>query len=1034
MRRVLGLDIGSNSIGWALIERGEDAGRIVGMGVRVFPEGVGRDKQGAEHSKNEQRRIERGMRRQIARRSRRKRLLKQALVACDLYPADEIEQIQLERCDPYQLRSRAVRERLEPHEIGRVLVHLNQRRGFLSNRKTDKARKKQTSEMLTKINELAGAMGERTLGEHFGAILGMDRHERVRGKHTRRDMYENEFEKIWETQKEYHPDLLTEERKYGRAGKRVYPRRPDARWMRDGRTVFEEYGIHGILFFQRAIYWPRSVIGECEYERRQPRCPRADREAQRFRMLLEVNNLRIQDAWGRERGLTPEERTIVLRLFESRKEVRFDEMRKSLRLHERDVFNLQRGGRDKLKGLTTDALLSKRDLFGTAWRTLPEERKNAIVRSLIEDEEADLRRKAREWGFSAELTDRLVDLGLEEGYMSLSRVAIRKLLPYLEQGMKLMGNDASDSALHAAGYLRPDERVVRQSAFLPQPPSDITNPIVRQALHEVRKLVNAIIREWGKPELIHIELARETQGGFEQRKKYTERMRMRERARHDAAEEIREWGIKPTGEAITRYLLWQEQSQMCFYSGKPISHHQLFGGEVDVDHILPYSRSLDDSMQNKVVCFLKENREKGNRTPHEWLAERDPEKYEAIKQRADRLPIDARLSKLRKVAAENVELEDFIARQLTDTAYITRQVHQYVRCLNTDVVCTKGQSTATLRHHWGLDQVLRTDGLNLKNREDHRHHAVDALVVALTDRSMLQTLARMRFSEKKIVEPWDGFRDEVQAVVDGIHVSHKALRKIHGALHEETIYGPTQKPHRRSDAPRPHAKGWVEDEDQCVIRKKLEDLTAAMMDDIRDPRTRELVLERFERCGKDLKRFKQSLGAEPLRMISKRGADRSPTANIIKTVRVLRRDQTIQPIRKGTAWVKPGSTHHICLFELPESTPERPKRVLLAVSMLEAAGRARAGKPIVQKTHPEYPQARFLYSLSWGEMVQGSIRGRADLYCFRTAASTQGQIYLISHVDARQSSKAVLFACKASTLDAVKIQIDVLGRFREATN
>ncbi len=1045
MARTLGLDIGSNSIGWALVDDDSKTPGIVGMGVRVFPEGVDRDQKGAEKSKNEQRRIARGMRRQIARRARRKAVLRRALIEAGMYPSDPVARREFDQLDPYALRERALRERLEPFEIGRVLIHLNQRRGFLSNRKADRSKKDESKGMLKEISELETQRDGRTLGQHFAGLLASNPHQRVRGKHTHRSMFLDEFERIWEFQRPFHPALLTETLKYGKRGRLDYPREPETLRNRRHNSLLKEYGLHGILFFQRSMYWPKSVIGACELEPKQKRCPRADRQYQRFRILQEVNNLEVINARGLSRNLTPEERTKIISLLATKKELTFDELRAKLHLQEGDSFNLERGERRKLLGMETDVRLSKKDLFGTSWNKRSEDQKNAIVRSLIDDDEHQIRQKAvEEWGCSEALAESLVALDLGDGYASLSLVAIKRLLPHLEGGLRLMGNDPSDSALHAAGYLRPDERVIHQRDHLPTPP-EITNPLVRQALFEVRKLVNAIIREYGKPDAIHVELAREVQGGLEQRKAYNLRIRDREKQREDAANEIRTLGHKPTREAIQRYLLWKEQGECCLYSGRPISPAQLFGGEVQIDHILPESRSLDNSMANKVVCFRDENDAKGNRTPYEWLAESNPRKFDDILQRAAKLPIEVRNGKRLKIAAKNVEINEFINRQLTDTAYISRQVRAYVQCLGTDVVCTKGQCTAELRHMWGLDTVLRDDGLNLKNREDHRHHAVDALVIALTTRSRLQQLARARnrFAPVELPIPWETFRDDAQRLVDGIYVSHRAERKIHGALHEETIYGPTSKPHRDTGDPRPHAKGWIEQKDVYVLRKNLEALSPAEVGKIRDPRVKELVLERLRAHGidPDAKGAKIPktvwVDPEPLRMIGSRGADRSPNAPIIRRVRLLKTDETIRPIRSGerTAYVKPGSTHHICLFELPGSTPQKPKRDMVAVSMLDAAKRAMRGEPLIQRTHPTIPQARFLFSLSRGETVWGTIQGREGLYCYRTAASTTGQMVFMSHLDARPASKIkTKITAMPNTLQATKVTVDILGRIRRAND
>jgi CRISPR-associated endonuclease Csn1 len=1051
-RKILALDLGSNSIGWALIEQTKhgDLEQIDGIGVRVFPEGVDRDQQGAEHPKMEQRRIARGTRRQIARRSRRKNLLRRVLLKIGLLPKNADEQRELDQIDPYELRRRALTEKLSLHEIGRMFVHLNQRRGFLSNRKTDKAKAKETEGMLKEINELAAEMGDRSLGEFMAERRASQPLDRIRGKHTHRKMYETEFDRIWAKQAEFYPGLLTDRLKYGRRGPQAYPRKPEPLTNRDANSLLDEFGLHGILFFQRAMYWPKSVVGQCELEPKLKRCRRADRAAQRFRLLQEVNNLRIIPARGQPRPLSIEERDKTIELLAKKKECSFDDLRMKLRLFENDGFNLEIGERRKLLGMPTDALLASKKLFGPAWHKRSEAEKTELVRCLIaaETDESERERfRARagaDWGCTSELAEELLAVNFDDGHAAFSRVAIEKLLRHLERGLRLMGNDASDSALHAAGYLRPDERAIRQRDSLPPVPEDITNPLVRQAIFEVRKLVNTIIREFGMPDAIHIELAREVQGGLRQRQEYTARIRERERRRDDAADRIRELGFKPSRDAINRYLLWKEQGEFCIYSGRAISPNQLFGGEVDVDHILPESRSLDNSLMNKVVCFRSENEDKANRTPFEWLAERQPRKYEDVLQRVAQLPIEVRNAKRQKFTRESVELDEFINRQLTDTAYITRKVREYVQCLGCDIVCTKGQCTAELRHMWGLDSVLRDDGLDLKNREDHRHHAVDALVIALTDRSRLQALARARTRDdgEVLPEPCPRFRDLVEEQVNCINISHRVARKVAGALHEETIYGPTSKPRRAAPsesvaADRPHARGWVEDTSAFVYRKPLEALTAAMIDDIRDPQVKELVIARLREHNIDYQKkakIPKEVWQHPLRMVRKAGRKQDADGPIIRKVRLIKCDLTIQPIRGGTAYVKPGSTHHICLFDLPGSTTQKPKRDMIAVSMLEAAARANRGEPIIQRQHPREPNSRFLFSLSRGEAIRGTIKGRSDLFVFRTAASTQGQIYFVSHTDARPSAEVEKFVAKANTLRGEKVAVDVLGRIRRAND
>lgn len=1013
---VLGLDLGSNSIGWALLD--EQNHRVVNAGVRIFPEGVDRDKQGGELSKNESRRIARGMRRQIRRRASRKRRLREALILAGLFPADEPSQRMILELNPYLLRAKALDAKLTPHEIGRVLIHLNQRRGFLSNKKADRDKKKEASQMLAEISELAKRIqdaGHRTLGEHFAQAIEADPLARVRGLHTRRDMFLAEFEAIWTTQQKHHPQLLTDELKLGKSGAGPYPRKSiTSSGGASGQLA--EFGLFGLIFFQRPIYWPKSVIGQCELDPKQKRCPRADRAAQRFRVLQEVNNLRVIAGDGEIQELSPEQRQKLLKLLAENKEVKFDEMRKKLGLLESHGFNLEEGKRTKLLGMATDALLAHKSLFGKQWHERPEDEKNGIVRSLIhDDEETFLRRAEEEWHFEREFAERLTDVPLPEGYSSYGRETLERLLPFMEQGLPLMTRDSQPCAIREAGFLPPWDRPIKRGNFLPEPPN-ITNPLVRQALYEVRKLINAIIREHGKPMAIHIELAREVKGTESRRRERTDAMRSREARRDNARKMIEQHGEKATHNKINRYLLWEEQEKVCIYSGKSISVHQLLGGEVDVDHILPYPRSLDDSLMNKVVCFRSENSEKANQTVYEWLAGTNPTKYEQVLQRAARLPIDIRNRKRPRFSQKSCELEQFINRQLTDTAYITSAVVDYIKCLGVDVLGSKGQLTAELRYQWGLHDILRDDGVDSKSRDDHRHHAVDAIVIALTNRSRLQQLAKSR-GDKELPRPWPSFRDDAASAIDAINVSHRVRRKVAGALHEETIYGPTPKT------------------GEFVVRKPLETLTAAMIDDIRDPEVKRLVVERLKKFDIE-PGSKQTIGKEvwkePLFMVRKPGRS-SSNAAAIKKVRLIRRDETIRPLHAGGQYVKPGSNHHVCIFEYQDAKG-KTKRESVWVSMLEAIRRIRDGEQIIQRTHPNRPAAKFVMSISRGELFLANFKGVERLVWFKTGASTSGQMYFVEHTDARPDAQVAKYSAMPNSFNARKVTVDLIGRIRRAND
>lgn len=1008
----LGLDLGTNSIGWALVD--ERAKKIMATGVRVFPEGVDRDQQGGEKSKSAARRIARGTRRQISRRARRTRQLRQLLTDAGLLPKGHAELEDILELNPYELRRRALDHAVTPHELGRALLHLNQRRGFLSNRKTDKGREKETKGMLAEISALAAEIdsaGCRTLGEYLAKLGDGFEHtaepmrQHIRLRHTRRSMYEDEFEALWSAQRAHHRDLLTEA-------------------LHDA--------IHRTIFYQRKMYWPKSVVGRCELEPKQKRCPRADRAAQHFRLLQEVNNIRLTDTGERtERTLTGEERTLLIAYLSGGKERSFDQMRKKLSFGDHVRFNYERAERTKLKGHETDAALSSKRGLGKRWNELSSEIKDAIVSVLVDEEREDqaLRRLGEECGLTTEEAQKALAPNLPDGYMSYSREAIGKLLPHLERGFLLMAEDESNSALHAAGYLRPDQREVRPRDCLPPAP-DLPNPIVRQALVEVRKVVNALIREHGCPDRIHVELARDAKKSFQQRTEIRFENAKRRRRREEAAKRIQEYGEEPTRAKIDHYVLWAEQDGFCIYSARKITLAQLLSDAINVDHILPRWRSLDNSLANKVVCFREENEAKGDQTPREWLEDRDPDKYERVLRFADKLPYNKR----RKFIQEDVVLDDFVARQLVDTAYISRLVTQYLRCLGAKIVTPRGQMTADLRHYWGLNTILDPKGRGPKNRADHRHHAIDAIVIALTDHKRLHALANDR--GKDVSPPWESLRDDLARAVDGVNVSHRALRRLHGALHEETFYGLTNKPCTRDpDHLRPWARDWVEHAGAYVRRKRVTEIkNRKHLEKVRDGTIREILRQHLrDKCIDP-----DQSGNFPATAFKGENGPRMPSGVPINKVRMIEESETMRRVssRRCFQYVLSKKNHHIVYRAVGEGESE--KWGAEVVTMWKAARRARSGELMVDRS--ERNEARFVMSLAIGEAFQiDAPDGRRLLCVLRKMDQRSKRIDYKLHTDARPAGEInkdhlYLSPDRMRELNPRKVVVDPLGRIRRASD
>ncbi len=1068
----LGIDLGPNSIGWALINEAEH--KIVDMGVRVFPEGVDNFDSSKEVSRSAARRIARGMRRQAGRRAKRKKLLRSALISADLFPADAQAQDELIKQDPYDLRKLALSEELHPHQIGRIILHINQRRGFLSNRKKERGNK-EVKGMLAEISELHADLNGKTLGQYLADKAESFSHnyrvenDHIRGRHTRRDMLIDEFNTIWETQAIFHKKLLTDTLRFGHSGQpkdgiiKEYPRKPHK--MKKGSDWLTEYGIAGILFFHRALKpVPIEIIGLCELEPKERRCPRADRNAQKFRMLQEVNNLRVIDPDKRiERKLTDAERTLLLDKLGQSIEMTFDAIRKALDFIESVRFNLENGKRPKLQGQPVDKLMAAKKVFDKQWWSMPDDLKDEIVTQLIDplrDDEIIMSTAMKNWGMNEDQVESMLDAAekFPSGYIHLSRKAIRKLIPHMERGLVYMADNEENSALHAAGYLRADQLQRRIYDKLPLPKDlkeaklgNIPNPVVKRALVEMRKVVNAIIREYGKPTDIHVEMGRDVttrpKKGTPGFGKYLERindMRAREKARSQAADKLREEGIGVSRESINRYLMWEEQHHDCIYSGKHISFTQLYSGEIDVDHILPYSRCLDDSQMNKVVCFTVANHDKSNQTPYEWLAATNAEQYEQVCQRTAKLPYPKR----KRFILRELILDDFISRQLNDTRYIAKATVEFLHCLYEQphhVLGLKGQLTAELRWQWGLGTILEElpdspaweeqaklrDGE--KNRADHRHHAIDAIVIAMTNQSRLQQLSRIRgeggtrTTGEILPDPWDHFRNDVIDKVKNINISHRVQRKARGQLHKDTIYGPTETP------------------GVYVSRKPVESLSANEISSIRDPQIKKIVKARLRECGIEFGR-KKKINDKDMKEAMKDLC--MPSGVPIKKVRITKPEKTIQPIRENTdnvAYVKPGNTHHLCIFEFKDKKG-KTERDAIFVSMLEATRRKKCWEQIIQRTptadHPTIPpDAEFIMSLSNREMVQvqsGNDDSIEYIWTVLTAVSTEKKIIFAQHTDARKSTNKKKISKSIDKLftdyKTCKITVDPLGRIRRAND
>jgi CRISPR-associated endonuclease Csn1 len=820
MRR-LGLDIGTNSIGWCLIE---DDRRIVDIGVRIFSDG--RDPQSGT-SLAVDRREARSARRRRDRYIGRRSAFLEALVEHGLMPADADEAKLVAALDPYVLRSKALDEALTPHEIGRALFHLNQRRGFKSNRKAERKTGDDDGKIASGARALDQAMAEDG-ADTLGQFLARRETKRVRmdGENQDYDFYpqrrhvEYEFQRIWEEQAKHHPALLTE----------------------TARAA-----LHRILFFQRPL--KTQEVGICTFLSTEQRLAKAHPLFQQRRLYEEVNQLEVTTPGEANRKRMLDQRNTLILKLRDKKAVSFDSLARVIGLEPDQSFNKASATRTQLAGDEVRAALSDKKRFGTDWHHKTIDEQWTIVERLMDEEDPDALHAflTQDCGLDEAHAAATARTSLPEGYGRLGQTATARILTELQaevitydEAVRRCGWHHSD---HRTGEILPQlpyygELLTRDIPPGSQDPSDppekrwgkITNPTVHIGLRQLEKLVNAIIAVHGRPDEIVVELARELKLNEKDKEEHNRRIRKDTADAVARSKKLTQEGFPDTGANRMLLRLWEELNpgnpldRRCPYCGNPIGIRALFDSEggADIDHIIPYSRSLDDSAGNKVVAHRSCNRAKGNRTPYEKWGQ-DEARWDVIATQVGRLH-KSKQWRFGPDAMARVEKDGgFLARQLTDTQYLSRLAGRYLGSLyptkdDGSVYVIPGRMTAMLRRLWGLNDILLDHNIvdnkhsnAPKNRLDHRHHAIDAAVVAVTTRGLMQRIARTAgLAEDKnldrlfegLDQPWEGFRDQLRDRLLAVTVSHKPDhgRKgkpapdrdtTAGRLHNDTAYGLT---------------------------------------------------------------------------------------------------------------------------------------------------------------------------------------------------------------------------------------------------
>ena len=1058
MERIFGLDIGTTSIGFAVIEHDRDKaeGRILRLGVRIFPEA--RDPKGIPL--NHQRRQARMRRRQLRRSRQRRRDIGSILHEVGFLPAfdssPKSEWGELMKLDPYGLRTRALDEAevLTPHEFGRALYHLAKRRHFKGRDLEDDGsseredgveesaeEKEAKSERETTLKALK-AEKEKAPGVTLGAWLSKrGPHERKRGVHATRAIVEEEFEQLWEAEARRHPTLQD-------------------RGFKDA--------VHKAVFSQRPVFWRKKTLGECRLMPGKELCPKGAWLSQQRRMLEKLNNLEV--VVGEGRPLNRDEREKILDKLQTQASMTWGGVRAALKplykaqgesgAEKRLKFNLELGGEKKLIGNPLEAKLAR--IFGDAWQQHPhkQEIREAVPARLwsadygevgtqrvvilaqakrVENRKAVARGFVEDFGLNSEQGDELADMQLPLGWEPYSTEALQGILPQLEAGERFGAIINGPGKWEEWRNKTFPDRTQQTGEIMDRLPSpadkdereriaNLRNPTVVRSRNELRKVVNNLIDLFGKPDRIRVELAREVGKSKREREEMQNGIRRQERRRNAAKKDLEEKGVvQPSRAYIDKWLLWKESQERCPYTGDHIGFAALFqDDEFEVEHIWPRSRSLDDSFRNKTLCRKDENLKKNNRTPFEYMGH-DIDRWAAVearlhKMRAPRGGDGMPLGKIKRFLAHSIP-DDFTSRQLNDTGYAAREAVALLKRLwpdadpqaPTTVQAVTGRVTAQLRKLWELNNILGGDGE--KTRADHRHHAIDALVVACAHPGMTNRLSRYWQDRERpdaqrplLPPPWEMIRADAERAVAEIVVSHRVRKKVSGQLHKETTYGDTQ-----AEMTTQSGTYW-----QFVTRKKVETLSKSELakvpekdgEGIRDRQVREIVARWVEKHGGDPKKAFPSY------------PKRSPDGPEIRRVRILIKQQKDLMAQVATGYADLGANHHIAIYRSPDG-----KTDFEVVSLFEASRRLAKGDPVVRRQRDD--GARFVMSLSPGDALEFSGGKKVGIRIVQ-GVWAEGRIVTIEHVDARDSTIWRPNVNSIVKLGAKKLSVDPIGRIRLA--
>ncbi len=992
MKKTLGLTMDYDSIGWAVVEKAGNKGRIIKSGVRVFQSNIKNIGEGdREQLSSYVRNDARDTRKKNFRRKIRKQLLLKELIKHDMCPMT-MEEFHLWKTNkifpisttkdwlklnPYELRQRATHKQISKQEIGRVLYHLSQRRGKIQSQRgrgkpVDAIYNGLFSEKRPGIKHAASHLKNQTLGTYLYSLLPKNKtsykslNERVRNRYLDRAMFVSELHEILNTQANYYPEINTQ----------------FIENLGGTKNSLRE----GILFYQRPVKSQKFNAGMCPYEPKKTRTPFSHPAHEKFNVARWVNSIECNG-----KSLSQEQRNIAMTVPLKYAQFSFKKVKKALGLLSPEYqFNYKDSDTSVLAH--TLVQLSKPHFFGDEFFKMSEEEQEKIwhVMYFFDDKNKLEDYAKKKWNFSKEQAKRLANISLKRGYAELSHKAITHILPFIDQGFSykksvVLGGVKNTFGVHwdhltsankvalikeveelmnesnnfsikekladlishhnpsdqplKLGLYGVQDTIVDTLSKLPVSFKEDNNiqkkfrPVLQKPVFEMRNIVNRVIENYGSLDSIHVYVRPFLKSSKENRKLHLMDQKKRIAEREANVKKIIELGENPTPMNVLKYTLWDECNQICPYTGNKISTEELFSNDVSIVYILPWSRFLNDSDNNKTLCMSWFKHKIQNYTPYEYFLTQETGEWEQVKTRAfmNFVASSNRSNRFQKFKHFVVSryASDALSKELEDQHHISLEIKEFLKLLTPNVQMTLGHSTHSLRSKWYLDFNSDTDN----PLSDYRRHGLDAIITAVKNKSFLEALSQWNRYEKGSDSdvfpiPWKSFRTDVKQSFQDMGVSFKQPRKLlskqktkfkkkgvsytsfgvaaRGQLHKELNYGKRTPPLTN---------------EAYHIRKPLHSLhTAKQVQKIVDPVIRNLVYELVDKKGGFVKgkipngalSRKNKNGAMITKLfINNKSGDPVP----VNKIRLREQISNAIQVRKGkNLYTNPRNNHHVLIY------------------------------------------------------------------------------------------------------------------------